>query len=897
MSATTPERWARIKALFQSALPLDSTERAAHLDAGCQDDPELRREVESLLASHDESHEFLETTALATVATMSEEAFRKRIGPYRILEEIGRGGMGTVYLAERIDGEFRKRVAIKLISRGMDSDAIVHRFRHERQILADLDHPHIARLLDGGATEDGRPYFVMEHVEGVPVDAYCESTDPTVERRLELFCTIGSAVEYAHRHLIVHRDLKPGNILVDAEGTPKLLDFGIAKVVDPGLTADDTVLTIASLQAMTPQYASPEQIRGESITTASDVYSLGVLLHRLLVGRPPYPVEGLSPIEVTRLVCEHEPARPSAMVADEKLRRRLRGDIDTIVGKALQKDPARRYPSVQLLVDDIRRHLDGRPVQARPDRLGYRARKFVTRHRIPVAAAALLLVSLVGGIAATTWQMRVARDERARAERRFDDVRDLARKIVFEYNDAIYDLPGSTPVRERLVRDAFSYLESLDREAGDDPSLRREVGEGFYKIGEVQARLGDLRGSLASHRRSRDILAALAADDSRDVELLRSLAASHQMVADRLTDTGGAVGALESHLEALEIRRRVRSLDPAHLGSWLDVLDSQLFVGRSQLSLGEYDAALASLGRAVEIGDSLLAAHPLDQQIQFDAMTAWYTLASGQLVVDDLDGSAANYLRAREAIEVLRASDTVHAGYRQALSRTLVRIGRVRLLQDRPSDAVRSFDEALAITGRLAVEDPANAETRLDLATIHGARGEALAALDRPAEATEAFQTSLHLAEAEVRADPAHIRARRVLAATLRGEGELWIGRGRPESGIDPLHRSLSAYTRLLQSDPVNVELGHDVATLHGRVGLAHERAGLLNPAGNTHREAACRSYERSQREWDDLRRREVLTPAGRRTHAAATDAALRCASRPPPTSAVRGRSFRPPDG
>ncbi len=356
----------------------------------------------------------IERGAALLEATSDVEPSRRRVGPYRLLRELGRGGMGVVYLAERVEGGFEQRVVIKLIKRGMDSDAILRRFLRERQILAGLEHVNVARLFDGGVTDDGQPYFAMEYVDGKPLTAYCDERGLAVEQRLRLFEDACRAVQHAHGKLVVHRDLKPSNMLVTSEGQLKLLDFGIAKLL---VEEDDaTALTQAGTRLLTPDYAAPEQVRGEPVTTATDVYALGVVLYELLTGRLPYDGDRRGRTDVARAVCEVEPRPPSLAVASQpRLAKRLRGDLDTIVLKALSKEPSRRYASAEALAEDVRRHLAGHPVQARRDTMAYVAAKFVRRHKVGVAAAAVVTLSLLLGLVGTTWQAAVAARERDRA--------------------------------------------------------------------------------------------------------------------------------------------------------------------------------------------------------------------------------------------------------------------------------------------------------------------------------------------------------------------------------------------------------------------------------------------------------------------------------------------------
>jgi serine/threonine protein kinase len=477
-----PDPRDRVKRLVEEARAQPAASRAAFLDAACGDDEALRRSVErglddTLREGSANGSEGL-VTATSGMGLDFEDAAGPpevelpegaRVGPYRVVSRLGRGGQGAVYLAERADQQYEKRVAVKIVPHGLGSELSHRLFRHERQILAGLDHPNIARLLDAGTTEQGFPYFVLEYVEGEPLDRYCDRRGLTTIERLRLFRTVCEAVQYAHRNLVVHRDLKPRNILVSAEGVPKLLDFGIAKLLQPGAPA---ARTVTAGGVMTPDYASPEQIRFEPITTASDVYSLGVILYELLARRRPYRVKTLALLDLARAICEEEPPRPSVAAAQpsergwsspeeqqaaRRLARELRGDLDTIVMTALQKDPPRRFPSVEALSEDLRRYLEGLPVRARPEGSLYRAGKFVRRHKGGVAAAALVFLSLLAGLVATAWQARIADEQRRRAERRFADVRGLANSLLFEIHDAIEDLAGGD-ARPRAARQARPRL-------------------------------------------------------------------------------------------------------------------------------------------------------------------------------------------------------------------------------------------------------------------------------------------------------------------------------------------------------------------------------------------------------------------------------------------------------
>src|SRR5258708_6537362 len=580
----TGERWQQIRRAFDEVVLLPALERTTHLDRVCAGDAEVRREVESLLIAHEAAESvFLNVPAVNLKLSVDTFAAPTRvgrgIGAYDILEEIGHGGMGEVYRAGRADGHYEQEVAIKLVRGGYDTASVLERFRHERQILASLDHPNIGRLLDGGTAEDGIPYLVMELIQGTPIDQYCDAQKLTVSERLRLFLQVCSAVQYAHQRLVIHRDIKPGNILVTRQGVPKLLDFGIAKIFDPAI---NSAATIAG--PMTPEYASPEQILGEPITTATDVYSLGVVLFQLLTGRSPYPKNTHLPHEFARAICELEPEQPSTIVArrdvspgaisesasevprsDElpkgpresspaKLRRRLSGDLDTITLRALRKEPQRRYASVEQFAEDIRRHLEGLPITALRDSWRYRARKFTVRHKLGVAATVLVLTAVLGGVAATVREARIAAANERRAEQRFNDVRKLANSLMFEIHDAIGDLPGSTAARRLLVTRALEYLDSLSAQSKGDTSLQKELAAAYQRVGDVlgypyAANLGDKPRALQSYRNAlaiREPMIRVAANGSaQDLQLQRDLVGNYIRVAQVQETAGNFPAALE----------------------------------------------------------------------------------------------------------------------------------------------------------------------------------------------------------------------------------------------------------------------------------------------------------------------------------------------------------------
>jgi serine/threonine-protein kinase len=502
------EHWVQIKTILAGAIDRRLEERAAFLDSACENDGELRAEVERFLEYEDEAEadRFLDSRASGGFALDADEPVDAHqgmlIGPYRLIREIAHGGMGAVYLAERQDDEFRRTVAIKLLRRAAASADLVRRFRNERQILAAIDHPHIAKLYDGGTTEDGRPFLVMEHIEGKPIDEYCDEKKLSIPERLKLFRKVCAAVQIAHQNLVIHRDVKPANILVTAEGEPKLLDFGIAKLLGPDLSAGTMGSTLLGTHPMTPEYASPEQARGAPVTTASDVYSLGVVLHELLTGRRPYTFPNRDIFEMTRIINEEEPLRPSVAIershdrdgppprelaarrggSVDQLRRSLRGDLDNIVMTALRKEPERRYGLVDSLSQDIRRHLERHPVLAHPDTIAYRATRFVQRHHVGVLVATGFLLAVLGFSAFAVRARQRAEDEAAKARA----INEFLQRMLGSANVAAGGNQEVT-VREALEASVREVGESFREEPALEAAVRDTVGATYMSLGQYDA--------------------------------------------------------------------------------------------------------------------------------------------------------------------------------------------------------------------------------------------------------------------------------------------------------------------------------------------------------------------------------------------------------------------------
>jgi serine/threonine protein kinase len=550
-----PEKWDRVKELFTMALERDAEERSSFLRQACAGDDSLRTEIESLLSSFDGAATFLEDCPAADLLSAQSRAIAgRRIGAYRIIREIGQGGMAVVYLGERADQNYRKQVAIKMVKPGIGTEQVLQRFRNERQTLAALDHSNIVKLLDGGSSEDGSPYLVMEYVEGLPIDRYCDLNKLSIDDRLRLFRNVCSAVQYAHQNLVIHRDLKPGNILITKEGLPRLLDFGIAKLLNPECWQTPLVTRIDG-RPMTPEYASPEQMRGDPVTSATDIYSLGVLLYEILTGRRPYQVADSSWREIERLVCESEPPRPSTRVSTDRegvkataemrmaepkqLVRLLRGDLDWITMKALEKDPGRRYATASELSADIGRYLSHEPVLARPASATYRARKYVRRHPVGVTVAAGLVLLLAGFAGTQSIQLHRITRERDRANRVTGFMEGM-----FKVSDPSEARGNSITAREVLDKAS----KDIDAGLAQDPELQAQM---MHVMGDVYKDLGLFPRARLLFERSADIRRRVLGPENADT--LRSI----DDLAWILNQEGHAAEAEKLQRETVDTRRRV----------------------------------------------------------------------------------------------------------------------------------------------------------------------------------------------------------------------------------------------------------------------------------------------------------------------------------------------------
>jgi serine/threonine protein kinase/tetratricopeptide (TPR) repeat protein len=852
----TPERWDKIKDVLASALELAPAERTGYLDEECAGDDRLRHDVEVLLKQDQKtSADFLSQTSFAeTVAALLPEEespwIGRRVGAYQIVEKIGVGGMGEVYRAHRADDQYQKEVALKVVRAGQDSELVLSRFKNERQILAGLEHPNIARLLDGGTTEDGLPYFVMELVEGQPLNEYCDSHQLQTTGRLKLFLQACSAVQYAHQRLIIHRDLKPSNILVTAGGTPKLLDFGIAKLLDTESASETAEPTMSMFRLLTTSYASPEQIRGEALTTVSDVYSLGVVLYELLCGRHPYRVEGRAPHEVAKAVCESEPEKPSAVSdgSSERLHRDLRGDLDNIVLMALRKEPSRRYSSTEHLAADIQRHLDHLPVIARKDTASYRMSKFVSRHKLGVLASAVVAISIVSGLAVALHEAHVAREQAElartqgmRAERRFNDVRKLAHSLMFDIHDRIQDLPGSGPTRELLLANAIEYLDSLAAEGGNEASLLRELATGYERIGDLQghygyANLGNTRGGLVSYEKALNIRGRLAALPSAGLDDQLELAACYRRVAyQRLSvgDTSLAFEYIERALTTVDKLADAQSVNE-------DVLYEQGFVYEirghieggnwSAVDLGNIQNARDDYRRAVGIDEAMLKTNPSSRSLNLALINDLVYFGNTLRALGNSDEAASNYQRALEISERLVAHEDIPST-RRMLGAVKDRIAWLREADGQWGDALRYRRDLVQIYQKLSDADPSNVLAKQDLGNVYVDLGRVLANTGQSSQALTWMNRGIEFNETVQQRNPANAEQRGILAQLYVYRADALANLRKTDEAAHDYQKALDIYAALFALSATNAHAQINIAVCESRLGRIFTQRGQSQSA------------------------------------------------------------------
>ena len=728
--------FARLEALFAEAAEADPAARAHLLDSSCADRPDLRLELEAMLRAHDR----LRLTESSETAPADGPQIGDLLGAFRLAERIGDGGMGTVFRAERADGVFQAVVAVKVVRATLVSPELRQRFTMERQILASLQHPSIVTLLDGGTTATGQAYLVMEFVNGPTIDRYCRDRALPLDGRLHLFRVLCDAVHYAHQHGVVHRDLKPGNVIVREDGTPKVLDFGIAKMLDADPAQAQTHTPLAG--PLTPNYASPEQMRGLPVTSASDVYSLGVMLYELVSDARPYDATNVSLDRMMDLVVHTEPSRPSAASG----RRALRGDVDAIVMKALRKDPAERYSSAAELGADIGRFLSKEPILARAPSAGYLLRRLAARNRSLVVVSALALAGVLATTGVALWQWRVARQEQRRAEQGFRDTRRLANTLMFKIHDAVAPLAGSTPVRRAVVDEALSYLERLEREAGDgDDTLRLELAGAYRQIGGIlgdpqRANLGDRDGALKQYERARAILTPLVAGEDAPYETVSEFTRVSTPLGTIYGLRGESDRARAIAKAALAAAERYRARHPQEQRA-LDMLAAARFTDAWITPAGE---RAARWRQTLADYEQLLALEPQSPNAQRNVALVEKYLAEF-LPTDEAE------MHYRRAVQLDESRVAGAPGNRQAqldAAISVAGLGRVLEKRERLDEASRMFERSVAIRRSVADSDPADVRARdrlgialSDLARVQFARG-------RTADARHSAQDSIRILEA-----------------------------------------------------------------------------------------------------------------------------------------------------
>jgi tetratricopeptide (TPR) repeat protein len=845
----------------------------------------------------------------------------RRVGPYQLSGLIGHGGMGSVYLGVRDDDHYSKQVAIKLMKRGMDTDFMLSRFRQERQILANLEHPFIARLMDGGATEDGLPYFVMEYVEGAPITTYCREKALTVPERLRLFRLVCEAVQHAHQNLVVHRDIKPGNILITQAGVPKLLDFGIAKVVDPG-AAPEPAPTLPELRMLTPDYASPEQVKGLSVSTASDIYSLGAVLYELLAGERPHRFRSGSLIDMEAAVCQVEPVKPSVAagqntmhqpVVRKQLRRQLCGDLDNIVLTAIRKEPLRRYASAAELSEDLRRHLEGLPIVAQEDRWSYRAGKFIRRNKLGVAAALLILATLIGGIATTSIQAR-------RAERRFQMVRGLANSMLFDLHDQMARLPGSTALRAAMLRTVVKYLDTLVRDGVQDPDLDLEIAVAYEHVAGLEghpfrSNLGHGAAALSNYRKALVIYERLAIRPEFRVRAFRGLidthlnisgmeavmgnpgsAASHFKkasalvagmwapgapelpratlvnayfrLADAVYERGDANAELVYYRNAVEVCRKWIATDQGAeaIGN---LRDSLHHVGNAQARAGDLYGARDSFAQARKVSDELLRKRDIRNEQLYNAISL-YT-SSGDLLAaaddpnfGDRAGALTYYQKALSIAQDLATADPRNVNAARNLESCYRRLGMMHVAND-VSQGLEYYRNALTIAEELSAADPPNLEYRYALSRACMGVGEALNKLGNKKEAIQNLTRAVDIQNGIATSSPERIWNLRVLSRTYALLGNALLEDGDHDRALDALREGLAVADRMLRRAPSSLYHQLDRADVLEALGAYYLTVAAGPRVIQTRRkqlkQEARSSFEGSLAIWRDWTRRKVGAP------------------------------------
>ncbi len=778
-------RWDQVKQILHEAADLPAATRLAYVEQASGGDPDIMAEVESLLASFDQAEAFLEDAPIklgAFADSPLEDKFEGRwIGEYHVAKLIAQGGMGSVYLAEKQMDGVPLQVALKVIRFTGNHEYLARRFRLERQILARLAHENILRLIDGGVTGDGLPYIVTEYLDAQNLEEWLASAKPSLSTRLDLFQRICDAVAYAHRNLIVHGDLKPSNILVTRDGTAKLVDFGIARLLQAKDTTDPNAAqpTITMSGALTPWWASPEQLRGEPLSIESDCYELGRILFFILCGKPPFDFSGMSTQDILDRLKHHAPPKPSEVSGDA----RLAGDLDNIAFKALEFEREQRYRGADVLGNDIERHLQSRPVSARPHTVAYRLQKFVRRNRGSVVMAGSAGVALALAIATALYQAREARRNYESAREKFFQLRSLANTLVFDADDALAQLPGATPVRAKLVKSALGYLDELSRQDGKDARLKEELAGAYEKIGDILGRpgtqnLGQVGEALQSYRKSESLREEIRKQSKQPAEFLAAtehLAESYAKLSATLRATGDTATALGYERKALGMRQALYEGDPANVGKKRSLAGNLTTLSGSLSQLGQWASVIETRG---------------------EALKTW---------------------------EEIAAQDPANVGDQRSLGLALARMGSIEQHENRLKDSLAHYQRALTVNLAVLARDPGNVQYRLTAGAAHTNYGSILHRLGRWTEALEGYRKGRVFYEAVTKADEREVRSKTLLQTNRVNTVRTLLSLKQTDVALKMAEIALRERTRLSALNPANAGAQGEVAEAHELLGEVYE--------------------------------------------------------------------------
>lgn len=795
--------WNAIEELLDAALELEPPDRARFVES--IELADIRREVASLLEASDSATDFLNIPAAALSNDLFDSGHSpagRRFGSYTIVREIGRGGMGTVYLAERSDGAFEQKVALKVVNRTLIDDETARRFARERQILATLNHPNIAQLHDGGVSDAGEPFLAMEYVEGTRVDEFCDRAALTTEARLRLFLDICSAVSFAHQNLVVHRDIKPSNILVTADGAAKLLDFGIAKLLDENDAGDRTS---TEFRAFTREYASPEQIEGGQITTATDVYSLGVLLSTL-TGSPPGRTVGLR----TGITGQTE--------------------LGSIQAMARREEPQRRYASVEQLAEDVRRYLDGMPVLAQRDSLRYRARKFVQRNRATALAASLVVITLIAGITVSLWQAYSARLERDRAERRFNDVRRLSNALLTDIAPKIERLPGAIDARQALVTQSLTYLDSLAGEAADDVELQSELAVAYEKIGELLGKPSnpnfiDTQGAIENYEKALAIRLRLLERSPGNAEQQKAAAENYRVIGKIRGQAGAFDQEKQSLQTAMAMYDRLLEQYPDQYPLKFAVAETNYDMARNISTLKRYGESLPFFERSITIFERLLADDPDNIEVIKRLGECRSDLANS---LSWNEQQAEAELETARAIEILEAAAARHQ-LDVTIRRELWFAYWLASSTFEDQDDARSLEyaqKALAIAEASVRDDGANVRARQLLSKSLSTLGQALINTGRAREAIERLEASRKVLEEIIENRSTNDGLRHDLATVLMRLGAAKFEQKRFDAALVDFEAAAAAHHEVLRRVPGDTRTKRNLASTYESIAETQEKLG-----------------------------------------------------------------------